>query len=93
VIVSYGMTVGPKVPFLMSAVLKNIEMKGSTMGSRKEFADMIQFIREKKLTPVVSRVAHGLDIEALDSLFDDMKNASQFGKLVVQIQKDPSSKI
>jgi D-arabinose 1-dehydrogenase-like Zn-dependent alcohol dehydrogenase len=87
------MTLGPKVPFLMSAVLKNVEVKGSTMGSRKEFADMIQFIREKKLSPVVSRVVQGLDIDSINGLFDDMKKASQFGKLVIQIQKEPSSKI
>lgn len=63
------------------------------MGSRKEFAEMIQFIRETKLQPVVSRVVQGLDIAAIDTLFDDMKNASQFGKLVVQVSKDPTSKI
>ncbi|KAK1072110.1 hypothetical protein LTR33_010319, partial [Friedmanniomyces endolithicus] len=41
VIVSYGMTISPKMPFVMGAVLKNIELRGSTMGSRKEFADMV----------------------------------------------------
>ncbi len=41
--------------FLMSAVLRNIEVRGTTMGSRKEFADMVQFVREKKIRPVVSR--------------------------------------
>jgi D-arabinose 1-dehydrogenase-like Zn-dependent alcohol dehydrogenase len=91
--VSYGMTVGPKLDFTMAAVLKNIDIKGSTMGSRKEFADMIRFVDEKKLKPVISRVVHGLDIPQIDSLFDDMKSASQFGKLVVEIEKSPNSKI
>ncbi|KAF2127774.1 NAD(P)-binding protein [Dothidotthia symphoricarpi CBS 119687] len=81
----YGMTVSPKMDFLMSAVLKNVEVRGSTMGSRKEFADMVQFVREKKLRPIVSRSVHGLDIAKIDTLFDDMKNASQFGKLVVTL--------
>lgn len=31
IIVSYGMTVKPKVDFTMAAVLRNIELKGSTM--------------------------------------------------------------
>lgn len=69
----------------MGAVLRNIEVRGSTMGSRKEFAEMVQFVREKKLKPIVSRSVHGLDVEKIDTLFDDMKNASQFGKLVVTL--------
>ncbi|KAF2456169.1 alcohol dehydrogenase [Lineolata rhizophorae] len=89
VIVSYGMTLGPKMPFMMTAVLKNIDLRGSTMGSRKEFAEMIKFTNENKLHPVISRVVQGMDnIDALDSLFEDMKKGSQFGKLVIQITKE-----
>ena len=85
VISVYGMTVSPKMDFLMSAVLRNIEVRGSTMGSRKEFADMVSFVREKKLKPVVSRTVHGFDVEKIDGLFDDMKSYSQFGKLVITL--------
>lgn len=81
------MTVSPKMPYLMSAVLKNLDLRGSTMGSRKEFSDMVEFVKAKNLKPVVSRVIQGLDIEAIDGLFDDMKKGSQFGKLVVEISK------
>ncbi|KAF2684083.1 NAD(P)-binding protein [Lentithecium fluviatile CBS 122367] len=81
----YGMTTSPKMPFLMSAVLRNIEVRGSTMGSRKEFADMVAFVREKKIRPIVSRSVHGLDIEKIDGLFEDMKSGRQFGKLVVTL--------
>jgi D-arabinose 1-dehydrogenase-like Zn-dependent alcohol dehydrogenase len=77
--------------FLMGAVLRNIEVRGSTMGSRKEFADMVQFVSEKKLKPVVSRSIHGLDVEKVDTLFEDMKNASQFGKLVVTLDGSKST--
>jgi D-arabinose 1-dehydrogenase-like Zn-dependent alcohol dehydrogenase len=73
------------MPFLMGAVLKNIEIKGSTMGSRKEFGEMIAFFTEKKVQPVISRVVQGLDIAAIDTLFEDMKSGSQFGKLVVDV--------
>ena len=82
------MTVSPKMDFLMQAVLKNIEVKGSTMGSRKEFKDMIDFIRETKAKPAVSRVVQGLDLDAINGLFEDMKKASQFGKLVVEVSKE-----
>ena len=88
VISVYGMTVGPKMPFLMQAVLKNIEVKGSTMGSRKEFKDMAEFIKSTKAKPTVSRVVQGFDLEAINSLFEDMKNATQFGKLVIEISKE-----
>jgi len=82
------MTTGPKAPFFMQAVLKNIEIKGSTMGSRKEFKDMINFIKETKAKPVVSSVARGLDIDAIDGLFEEMKKGSQFGKLVIEVSKE-----
>lgn len=73
----------------MPAVLKNIDLKGSTMGSRKEFHDMVAFVGEKKIVPVVSRTVRGLDnLREIDTLFDDMKNGSQFGKLVIEVSPD-----
>lgn len=90
VLAVYGMTTGPKAPFLMQAVLKNIEVKGSTMGSRKEFTDMIEFIKKTKAKPVVSNVAHGLDLDAINALFEEMKKGSQFGKLVVELSSSKS---
>lgn len=91
----YGMTVSPKMPFTMQAVLKNIDVRGSTMGSRKEFQEMIEFVKANKLQPVVSRVQQSEldDIVALDSLFEDMKQGKQFGKLVVEFGKSSSSKL
>jgi len=89
VIVVYGMTISPKMPFLMSAVLQNIDVRGSTMGSRKEFADMVKFVDQKSLKPIISRTVFGLDnIDGINSLFEDMKSASQFGKLVVEVAKE-----
>jgi D-arabinose 1-dehydrogenase-like Zn-dependent alcohol dehydrogenase len=83
------MTVGPKMPFTMAAVLKNIDLRGSTMGSRREFADMVSFVSNKNLRPVISRTVTGLDnLEGINGLFEDMKNASQFGKLVIELDKD-----
>lgn len=73
----------------MNAVLKNLDLKGSTMGSRKEFKDMVAFVGDKKVTPIVSQVAKGLDnIKDIDALFEQMRTGSQFGKLVVEIASD-----
>ena len=89
VIVSYGMTTGPQMSFSMGAVMRNIELRGSTMGSRKEFRDMVEFVKRTEMRPVVSRVVKGLeDLEAIDALFEDMKMGRQFGKLVVEIEAD-----
>ncbi|KAL2158636.1 hypothetical protein VTH06DRAFT_4118 [Thermothelomyces fergusii] len=92
VIVSYGMTVGPKMNWLMQATLKHIDLRGATMGSAREFREMVDFVREHKIRPVVSRVVKGLDnLDGIESLFEDMKAGRQFGKLVVQISEDDSS--
>lgn len=89
VVVSYGMTrlVQPTLP--MQAVMKNVELKGSTGGSRREFGEMVRFVSEKKIRPVIERVVKGIDnLEAIEGLFDDLKEGRQFGKLVVDIDPD-----
>ena len=86
------MTTSPTMPYLMSAVLKNIDVRGSTMGSRKEFADMVKFVQEKHLKPVISRTVSGIDnLDGINSLFEDMKSGSQFGKLVIEVSKESES--
>ena len=90
------MTTGPVLPVPMGSVLANIDIKGSTMGSRKEFQDMVKFVDEKKVHPVVSRVVSGRlgDLEKWEELFTDMKEGRQFGKLVYELQlSDSASKL
>lgn len=82
------MTISPKMPWIMGAVLKNIDLRGTTMGSRSEYASMVSFVGEKKLKPVVSRTVSGFDLDAINGLFEDMKRGSQFGKLVIEIAKE-----
>ena len=92
----YGMTASPKMIFPMSAVLKNIDVRGSTMGSRKEFKEVVEFVAAHKIHPVISRTVQCPvdDIAGLDSLFEDMKQGSQFGKLVIDFGKfSPDSKL
>ncbi|PWY74440.1 putative alcohol dehydrogenase [Aspergillus heteromorphus CBS 117.55] len=91
----YGMTVAPQMPFSMKAVLKNIEVKGSTMGSRKEFKEMVEFVGQHKIRPVISRVLQAEldDLPAIDGLFQEMKDGKQFGKLVLELGKSTGSKL
>ena len=59
------------------------------MGSRREFSEMVDFVRTKRIVPVVSRIVKGIeDLGALDGLFEDMRTGQQFGKLVVYIKND-----
>jgi NADPH:quinone reductase-like Zn-dependent oxidoreductase len=61
------------------------QMKGSTMGSRKEFKELVEFIRVKRIQPVVSSV-HAFD--KVEDAFEIMKAGTNFGKLVIQITND-----
>ncbi|KAK3940106.1 zinc-binding dehydrogenase [Diplogelasinospora grovesii] len=89
-IACYGMTLGPKMDWSVQAMLKNIELKGSTMGSKKEFRDMVAFVRQHRIVPVVSRVVRGglKNLEGIEGLFEDMKHAKQFGKLVILMEEE-----
>jgi NADPH:quinone reductase-like Zn-dependent oxidoreductase len=92
VVSCYGMTVAPKMDWSMVAVLKNIELRGSTMGSRREFADMVAFVQKHQIRPVVSRVARGLDnLEEVEKLFEDIGEGKQFGKLVIEITPEEAT--
>jgi NADPH:quinone reductase-like Zn-dependent oxidoreductase len=94
VISQYGMTVGPKMDWLMQAVLANIDLRGSTMGSHQEFRDMLAFVDKHKIRPVISATSKGLDnLDGLNGLFDIMREGRNFGKLVVEIEDGPSSRL
>lgn len=63
------------------------------MGSRKEFAELVQFVNEHKLVPLVSRSVKGIDnLDDINGLFEDMKNGSQLGKLVIELADASSVK-
>ncbi|KAF8920972.1 hypothetical protein BGZ52_011644 [Haplosporangium bisporale] len=86
IIVSYGMAGKSEVDYTMIAVLRNIEVRGSTMGSRVEFGEMIDFVAKHKIKPVVSQVWPGL--ESAEEAFNVMKAGAQFGKLVLTLKND-----
>ena len=87
--VSYGMTLSPNLNVPMSAVLKNIKVEGTTMGSHREFEDMVKFVAEREVRPVISRVVKGRleEVEKWEELWRDMKEGRQFGKLVFEVEE------
>jgi len=60
---------------------RQLRIQGTTMGNDTEFAQMLRFVNEKKIVPVVDSVRSFADIT---SAFTMMSQASQFGKLVVK---------
>jgi D-arabinose 1-dehydrogenase-like Zn-dependent alcohol dehydrogenase len=74
IIANYGQTASTKgVGYTMGHVLKNIDVRGSTMGSRKEYKGMVKFVDQYKIKPVVSKVWQGLDSASIDSAITMMR--------------------
>ena len=87
----YGSTNGPSANVTLPLLfLKNAEIRGSTMGSDLEFKKMVQLVSDKKIIPVVDSVR---PFSQVVSAFDDMRNGSQFGKLVIEIDGGSKSKM
>lgn len=83
IMVNYGQTSGQAVSFSMFQVALNIELRGSTMGSRREFKEMLEFVSARKVKPIVSEVFNGLSVETFQAAVDRMESSAQFGKIVV----------
>jgi D-arabinose 1-dehydrogenase-like Zn-dependent alcohol dehydrogenase len=74
IIANYGQTASMGgATYSMAHVIKNIDVRGSTMGSREEFKKMVKFVDEKKIKPVVSHVWKGLNSNSVDQAFSTMR--------------------
>lgn len=82
-IVSFGATRGP-VPNLLlpSMTVKEISVIGSTMGSSMDFADMVKFVKEHEIHPILDSIyPHE---QAAEALFR-MEKGQNFGEIVLNI--------
>ncbi len=61
---------------------KQISLLGSTMGSFEEYKNMISFITFHRIKPIVDSVIPFSDYSLA---FEKMKNANQFGKIILEI--------
>ncbi|GAC95531.1 hypothetical protein PHSY_003107 [Pseudozyma hubeiensis SY62] len=86
-VVIFGMTAAPKLSFTMREVLKNIEVLGSTMGSKREFAESIRFVEKHRIVPVVDTVLDGL--EQAERGFELLSEADKRsgGKVVIRVSE------
>lgn len=80
-IVFYGATNGlpPKLD-LYRMFWNQLTLQGTTMGSDKQFFDMLNFVQKHKIHPVIDSVR---PFYKIISAFNDIKGSTSFGKLVV----------
>jgi len=82
-IVSYGATAGGPERLDISRVFwKQLRLVGSTLGSPQDCGDMLSFVEQHRLAPIVDDV---LPLAEANAALDRMKTSSQFGKIVLRI--------
>jgi len=81
--VVYGATAGTPSPLhLPRLFFAQASIKGSTMGNDREFVEMVNFINEYQIKPIISSIRSFDDVI---TAFDEMAAGKQFGKLVIQL--------
>ncbi len=82
-IVNFGATLGP-VPNLLLPKLffKHLDLRGTTMGSPKDFAAMIQLVTSKQIRPVLDR---SYPLSEIKEALVHMEKGENFGKITLQI--------
>ncbi|MCA9135361.1 MAG: zinc-binding dehydrogenase [Planctomycetales bacterium] len=83
-IVNYGATTGPPEKLdLFKVFWKQLRLQGTTMGSPNDFAKMLGFVDEHKISPIIDSVC---PLEEGAEAIGRMKSSPQFGKCVLSIQ-------
>ncbi|KAI1316250.1 hypothetical protein EDD11_010297 [Mortierella claussenii] len=83
IFVTFGQTAGPFQVDIVP-IIRNIEVRCSTMGSRVDFEKMLQFVEQHKIKPIVSDVWEGL--EKTPEAIAHLESGAQFGKVVVLVK-------
>jgi len=82
-IVNFGASSGDKIELPLRALFYNqIDIMGTSMGSREEFNEMIKFIEKHQIKPIIDKV-YSLE-EAIRAL-SRMERGEQFGNIVLQM--------
>ncbi len=85
-IVNYGATAGPPEKIdLFKVFWKQLRLQGSTMGSPRDFQQMLSFVEKHRLRPVIDRV---FPLAEGNEAIQMMKVSPQFGKYVLSIDQD-----
>lgn len=82
-IVSFGATRGPVSNFLLPSMsVKEMSVVGSTMGSSQDFVEMIKFVEEHKIHPIMDNIYL---LEEVNDALLKMEKGENFGKIVLTI--------
>lgn len=81
----YGGTTG-RIGHLNPAEIfwKHLVIYGSTMGTNENFSDMIRFVKENNVKPVIAKV---FPLAETEQAMRYMEAGKQFGKIVVRIEE------
>ncbi|GHB53379.1 quinone oxidoreductase family protein [Persicitalea jodogahamensis] len=79
----YGGTNGNITDLVPAKIFfKQLNIHGTTMGTRQEFEEMIGFVEEKEIKPIVDEV---FALDDVEMALRRMEDGEQFGKIVLQI--------
>ncbi len=82
-IAMYGATLGAFNSGVPAKIFwKQIDILGSTMGNDEEFSEMISFVNEHKIIPIVDEI---FPMEQAQYAVEKMSRGEQFGKIVLKI--------
>jgi NADPH:quinone reductase-like Zn-dependent oxidoreductase len=85
-LVTCGATAGPRPQTDLQRIFWNqLSVFGSTMGNRREFAEMLSFVRKRGVKPVIDQVFPLADGA---NAFARMEEGKQFGKIVLRVGDD-----
>jgi NADPH:quinone reductase-like Zn-dependent oxidoreductase len=82
-LVTCGATAGGEpIDDIAAISSKELKIYGSTLGSREEFTQVINFLNSAKIKPVIDSI---FPLENTAGAQLHLENARQFGKIVLQI--------
>jgi len=82
-LVFYGASAGTVSSMNLHRVYwKQLVIKGSTMGTEDDFADMLSFVEKHELRPIIDKT---YPLDDAVAAFDRMKDGEQLGKIVLRI--------
>ncbi len=79
----YGATLGAFNSGVPAKIFwKQLDVLGSTMGNDEDFKNMVQFVRDHKIKPVIDSV---FPLEQAQQAIEKMERGEQFGKIVLKV--------
>lgn len=82
-LVFYGASLGPwEEVHVAKLYYRQIDLRGSTMGSNTDFEKMLEFVTQHKIRPHIDRI---FDLKDINDAFTRLNDPESFGKIVIKI--------